>query len=280
MRKIIAAFALFATFTLSAQSPKSSEFQGRVKSVEEHSFKAKQSKGVISRGKRAREYSTDYDFKMEYDSIGRPSKRTWISMKGNIIKVLYYTYDSTGLLVNEKSEDGDNNPLFTFTYHREFNASGKLTTMMVSASTVSKSTVYHYTYDDKNNQFESRQTGEGNQILNLETRTFNAKSQITRQYIYNANNTLWGYEEYNYDEEGNCIQKTLYNDKKEIIIIYRWKYEDKKILLRYEVCGNTGMNCETWIYRYEYDQTGNWIQRIEFRNGKLMFVKEREIIYW
>ena len=280
MKNIFAASLLFIIVQLQAQSPKSSEFHGRVKSVEEHSFKAKDVKGEIQKGKPGREYSTDLDFIMEYDSSGRPSKRTWISMKGKVTKKIYYTYDAAGLLVNEKTVDANEKPIVAFSYSREFNSSGKLTRMMVTVSGVSTATTFRYTYDAKNNQYEVRETGEGSPMKTIDTRTFNSQSQIIRQWIYTPKNEIWGHEDYTYDDRGNCIEKTTYNSGNAIIIIYRWKYDALNNLVRYEVCGTTGQNCEAWTYKDEVDAQGNWTRRVEYRNGKPVFVKTRSITYY
>lgn len=105
---------------------------------------------------------------------------------------------------------------------------------------------------------------------------------------------------YKYDQKGNRIEHTAYDIK------YSYQYNDKgqvieenihdemdkistKTIIKYDKKGNFIKKTahyldvstkENYTYQYTYDQKGNWVKRIEYKDKNPIQITERVIEYY
>ena len=72
--------------------------------------------------------------------------------------------------------------------------------------------------------------------------------------MYNSDGSLRSKDTYKYDEKGNKIEENMYNSDGSL----RSKY----------------------TYKYEFDKQGNWIKKIEFKDGIPEYILERQYEYY
>lgn len=130
------------------------------------------------------------------------------------------------------------------------------------------------------NIHEKRQISEGSPAKTIETRQFDSAWHLTKEWFYSNSGSLISFHEYTYNYRGDRISDIVYNPSNQIIVQYYWTYGENEDLIRYEVCGSSRFNCESWTYKYEYDKKGNWISSVDYRNGKPVYIREREITYY
>ncbi|HPJ91016.1 MAG TPA: hypothetical protein PK662_03680, partial [Bacteroidales bacterium] len=113
-----------------------------------------------------------------------------------------------------------------------------------------------------------------------ETCKFDEKgNKIEIEYSsYNSDGSLEYKETCKFDEKGKLIEKYLYNSKYNPNAVNP-NYEDEKSENRY-IWENQDKLEVTWSYKYDYDEKGNWITKICFKNQIPMFMLERTYSYY
>lgn len=157
---------------------------------------------------------------------------------------------------------------------------------------------YIRTYNHKGNIIESNEYNSDGSLNFKRTYEYDDKGNKIKSNEYKSDGSL-GYKSISkYDNKGNLIEGNVC--KLDGIQDYRWtlKYDDKGNLIKKEYYGlhrplknNTGQ----WIakrgpwkitlkssstFKYEFDNKGNWIKRIDFYNNIPEHIIEREIEYF
>lgn len=107
-------------------------------------------------------------------------------------------------------------------------------------------------------------------------------------YNYRSDGSLREKQTYKYDEKGNKIEDTdaYFSESKTPDTTgfdskYTYKYDEKGNMIEKISYCSSGNICSLTSYKYdEYDRTGNWIKKAEFKDGKLESVTERVIEYY
>lgn len=285
--KILFAFLCYSSVVQAQQSnePAYSEFKGKVKSVTENCYVAKSTKdihrdGDISiHGKSRREYATDLDFVIEYDSTGKKIRKALYKMNGVLERTLTYTYDSAGFLSREIRTDSRRQVIDSVTFVNEYFVAGLIKDRYVITS---KDTLRHYLYehDKQGNIYEYLMISNGKPIQYGDDRVFTKNWKLLKWCTYKKYGGIDTKRTYAYDESGRMTADSVFSGTGKLAMIYKWKYNEKDELVRKEICNETGLNCEAWTFLYKYDEKGNWKVCREFRNGKPVFVKMRKFEYY
>ena len=107
---------------------------------------------------------------------------------------------------------------------------------------------------------------------------YNEDGNRTEETSYNADGELARKYKDQYDEDGNRTEKTFYNADGEIMFKFQYDEDGNKTeSTYYNSDGEINMK---WKYQYEYDKLKNWIVRLEYTDGKLTEIIEREIEYY
>lgn len=274
--------------------------KGKVKSITEISYEAKDRFGKIEKVSRKRKYDIyDYQkkfnnegyliekkefnsddrlkFIIKYDDIGNPIEGNEHISDGSFLKRYINIYNDKGVVIehNNYNSVGKIESKFTFKYDKrgnkietnEYNSDGNIETK------------YIYKYDDKGNKVEKKK--------------YNLDGILEKKYIFK------------YDDKGNLLEETFYSEDLEKITKYDYQYDDigNKIISKnylYEnfsykvvdIYDNKGNEIEAifydeyevitshYTYEYEFDEQKNWIKKIEFKNQTPTYLLEREIVYF
>lgn len=249
--------------------------KGKVKSVKYSSYDAESKFGEIKKGVR---------------SNSRQDNR-------------YYYFNEQGVKV-EDGEYDSYNQIQTKRLYR-YNDNGKLieTRDFNSKDEFTGKTIY--SIDDEENLIETSDFNSKNEFMGKIIYTRNAKGNTIETNSYNSMGSLNSKLKFEHDKKGRILESIYYGsdgklrDKTYIkynakgkvaevklitedsIFIKNFKYENKEkddmtSMIQYE--GYLTMS--KTIYRYEYDENGNWIQKISIEDEKPKLIEEREIKYY
>lgn len=266
------------TIIYSQEFPRASALHGNVKSVREISYKARTCRGVITPGRVAYEYKGQQGFQITYEEKGRIiSIEQSNHLTLNPFRTILYAYDSLGSVVKKtiRSSSGVDE---IFTYRSLYNMQGQL--IFIGVTLPDRETEDHYRYFYGGDTITEIQYNDTNQTFpGLKTRVLDHSWNTLKEWYHGSGRTVTYYTEFNYDSLNNKIsEKGFYKGK--LAYTMHWKYDSSNLMEREEFCQQNSRRCQFWTYKYEYDTHGNWIRRIEYRNGKAAYVKERTITYY
>ncbi|MDP2335165.1 MAG: hypothetical protein Q8N05_01710 [Bacteroidota bacterium] len=142
-------------------------------------------------------------------------------------------------------------------------------------------------YDDMHNLIELNSYNEDGSLDYKSIHEYDEMGNQIEGNIYRSDGSLIAKQTYKFDKKGYKIEETYVN-----FSIYKtpgagsgwkytYKYDEKGNMIEkiwYYSSGNIG---SITTYKYdEYDKTGNWIKKAEFKDGKLESVTERVFEYY
>ena len=103
---------------------------------------------------------------------------------------------------------------------------------------------------------------------------------------YDSDGSLDDKSTFTHDNKGNVIEENEYDS--DGILASRWiyTYDNKGNDIEWNRYSSDGSLEEKRTYTYEFDQRGNWIKRIDFRQEEeggeltLEYIEEREIVHY
>ena len=84
-----------------------------------------------------------------------------------------------------------------------------------------------------------------------------------------------GYRNFQYNSTHDLIKEV----REEWAETTNFKYDEKRNLIEVEKLEDNKV-CSTTIFKYKYDAFENWIERVEFKNDKPIYITERKIEYY
>jgi YD repeat-containing protein len=115
----------------------------------------------------------------------------------------------------------------------------------------------------------------------MEKYTYDKKGRLLETLNYNPDGSFNRKSVRSYDERGRLTGTKFYGPEEEPDFTWTIKYDDYDNVVersRYDRdLENTGV---IYTNSYLYDETGNWIQKIEYKNLIPMYILEREIKYY
>lgn len=124
-----------------------------------------------------------------------------------------------------------------------------------------------YKYNRKRNIVE-----QGGSFKKKFTYEYDEKGNKTKEIICDFDGGLICTITYVFDEKGNKTERSVYDSKGNLERKYTYRYEEQGKEL--------SDNKRNIFYRYNYDQKGNWIEKIEYKNDVPKVIIEREIEYY
>lgn len=116
-------------------------------------------------------------------------------------------------------------------------------------------TIEEYTYDSSNNPIKTEMFLNNEESPSVvSTKYYDENNILVKSEFEDKSQGIWSVSEYIYDESGAFAKRVVNN--------------------------NDSDRADVYEYEYEYDDEGNWIRKIEIRNGRKSFLFEREIIYF
>ncbi len=204
----------------------------------------------ITRRRYKKDSTLKYVTTYTYDEKTGKVKQELVKKSNGLIRYVYnYTYDDSGNLLEKESWEGTT---LTSTSNYTHDAKGNCTRIQVKGQYGGRdmSSLHLYKYDDKGNRIESRNTsafGPGS----IDRYKFK-EDKIVEHSTYTIDGKLKSSHKFVYNEQGSLITKI----------------DESNNIKR-----TTGRH-------YKYDEQGNWVQFIEFFNGKASKIAKREIMYY
>lgn len=194
-------------------------------------------------------YKSVHEYK--YDDRGNQTKHIFYDADGNITEEYEYEYDAWGNQVKEICYDAKGD--LTGKYEHEYDIQGNEIKFVTYHADGSIDEWSEYEYDSQGNKIKSI-TYHANGSIDT-WMEWNQYGDIIKEKGCYADNTEYSYEyQYEYDEWGNHVKVTCYDEDGSVINLYEYQYE-------YDEQGNVTewyMNGEV-IGTYEYDEEGNLV---------------------
>ncbi len=218
-----------------------------------------------------------YFFK--YDNNGKLTNKNFYRLD-HLITNAKYKYDNIGNLIqiDEYNYEGTISQKTIFLYNSQNNKI-KSTIYLPHKKIFSKEV---WEYDSKNNISEYIITGKD--ISYLSTRRLYKYNEINKQCEvdeYNKDGTFWIRTLKKYNSNGDIIEEAAYFDNNYLRNKRVYNYGNQSTEIADTLYSNNGVNFGKYHYTYEaFDRDHNWLKVIGYKDGKIDFIKEREIIYY
>lgn len=136
-----------------------------------------------------------------------------------------------------------------------------------------------YKYDQKGNEIEAIAFDTQRRKKSIFTTQYNEQNKKISQQRYDGNMKFLQKTDYFYDAQFHLVKEILYNEKGKI---------EAETRLRRDKNGNIFEYLLDWKdvkkgqdkFIYKLDKNGNWIEKLEYKNGKIYTIAEREIEYF
>jgi hypothetical protein len=230
--------------------------------------------GYIIRGWRGDENYASEEYSYVYDDRHNLISHEISIDNGFVTSGDYYEYNDAGQLIKHKDYSLSN----TYYNYYSYNASGQL---------IRKQT--HDFYDKPSSAVEY---------------VYNANGNILKENYFGKDGKLSHYIQYTYDEAGNNTEKATYEPNKKLIRTFKYKYNAQNQISEEQIIQEktTTYKCQNsygeygnitekkvsdfannssynLVYRYTYDETGNWTSKTTERDGK-QSTENRYIVYY
>jgi len=250
------------------------KLRGKIKSFKEYSYKAIDSFGVISKGKK--QHIDGFEAYPEgvfltFNTEGFFKESTEYTVYEKINEKIIYSYNQKGQKIEQNVYDSINK--FDYKVVFKYNEKGYLFDRSL--------------YDEK---------GKLNKKFVFEN---NENDNEIKESLYSSKGNLDSYYKYKYDNKGNLIE-TSFIDYGRLVIsentIYIYDVKGNLILKNSSITIKEGTvdietnytyntlgdieSIDSTTYEYIYDSNNNWIKRIEYNSGFPKFVLERKIEYY
>lgn len=274
---------------------------GKVASIKSTNWNAKDESGIIKKG--SSRYIGNHHKKITYfDREGFTTKKELYGIDNELSRLYSYVRNKEGALMEENifyiNEDATNSTFYF--YDKENNLIEEL---YYAGDGYRNRNIYIY-----NKQGEIIETincypcrysvHEINEVENSVTinETSREKRSKTKSYydtneneiesLYFVNGLIYSQTKMSYDSEGNLIELSSYESNGKVMTLdFKANYIfdqhqnlTKKIHIYFNENGVRNYN--EWDFTYKYDNKGNWIKRIEFKNKLPKTVILREFNYY
>ena len=224
--------------------------QGKVLSYSEFSYEAKKRFGNIEKGKR-----TYYGHNNKYDKNGNVTEQNDYNLDGSLRSKETYKYDENGNETekNYYNSDGSLKRKYTSKYDEKGYKIERYQYPYSDGRIAGHTTIYKY--DKNGNEIECDNCGfDGTAVDYKKTHKYDEKGNKIESKGILDDGSLHFKRSFEYDENGNETERNSYNSDGSL----DYKYTSK----------------------YEFDKQGNWIKRIEFKDGIPTYILERQYEYY
>jgi len=250
-------------------------FKGKVKLVKYSNYDAESKFGEINKGIRS-SFGEDNRY-YYFNEKGVKIEEGEYDFHGQIQRKKLYKYNENGNLIETKDFNLKDEYIGKTIYKTDDNKNLIETNDFNSKDEFIGKTLY--IRDDKENAIETNSyDSKGNLYSKLKSE-YDTKGRVLEVISYGLENKLKEKTYIKYDGKGRIIEIKVITDGS--VIIKNFNYENKEkddltLMVKYE----DYLTMSKTIYRYKYDENGNWIQKISIEDGKPKIIEEREIEYY
>lgn len=289
---------IFATLTIfgfiflsfiwekSGNSLKRKGLKGRVKSISEHCYIAKQKAGKTAKGK------LDYEVLWKYDSLGNELLKSEYDYTGfyagDTINLTHcYKYNAHGKITEmyddpSFNEDGgikEDNGFATKSVNK-YNEKGELIEVYDYGSEITRldfKTIYKY--NGKGNMIEEDDYEKGKIFVEKILYDYDDKRNIINITSCHPVDSVSGISAFKYDSAGNEIADSIVYGNGGFGRFTK-KFDNEGNQIEMKMYTERSKSPRISRYTYEYDKTGNWVKEVNFEKGKPKYITERKIEYY
>ena len=179
----------------------------------------------------------DVKFTFKFDEKGNKIEVCFYNSNDELKSTDTYKYDDNGYLIEQNNFI--NNQLMKFLYK----------------------------YDDKGNRIELKGYNSDGSLDYKSTSKYDDKGNKIEVCSYNGYVKLTGKNTYKYDDKDFLIEQVTENNFKTKHI---YKYDDKGNMIEdYNIFLDMNGGIKN-IFKYDYDEMGNWVKKIEFKKRDLL----------
>lgn len=270
MNKLTITILLFSTNLLFGQSflDKDLKFQGAVKTVYQLEFKATENDGKIIKGGTI-ECS---EVKYEFDNQNRLLTEEYCLM--DFLSSYKYKYDENGRLIERMYFN-------RLDRKYEYDTSGnQVKELMFDSEGLMGS--WSYKFDNKGNIIE--RTGYlGESFVERWIKVYDKDNRKIKEYMVDEEpDTIPTYQviTFEYDNKGRLTKILTTDPESNVHAIATYKYDDNDNLIEHYSKNDFQRGIEELkTFKYEYDNKGNWTQKLEHINSKPTTITVRKIEY-
>ena len=210
--------------------------------------------------------------------INQKNDLTKENLKGNVKSVRgfsFFAVEESGEF--SKGERGEIN-YFNY-YYKKYDDKGYIIELNKFWSDGSLKDKTTYEYDNKGNKIVSNMYNAniGHVVVFKSTHEYGDNGNEIKLNRYKEGGGLYK-NSYKYNNKGNIIEDNSFKADGSLSFKIIYKYDDKGNLT--EEYPENGNEEEKTTFKYDYDKSNNWIERIEFKNDRPIFILEREIEYY
>jgi hypothetical protein len=255
------------------------KLKGKVKSINEVSYKAEFKSDELVLGERKRKILFDeYDKYLSFNIEGNIVDQKLFNTDGSLVSKFYHKYDSEGNLLEEYW----------------YNSDGSL----------DQKHIYKYIFDNSDKLVLIELYNASDSLIKKEAYNYNDSGELTSKFLYKPDGSLGEKESYKYDINGNLLEllnydsddilstKTVYKyDSLGKILIDEWYTPDELMMVtifEYDSMGNLDIegvylpqsNFSEIKKSVVFDDNGNWIKRVIYKNRYPSYIVLRDITYY
>lgn len=188
-----------------------------------------------------------------------------------------YKYDNQNKCIEMETYDSDHNVYEKFTY--TYDKTGHRIDQKHYDSEIVLDMMNSYKYDLNGNCIEERKYFSDSSLFSKIVYVYDNKGNNIELKVCKPNGKISGRFSYKYDDNGNRIEECWFNSEGSLQNKKNSKYDNKGNCIEIVVENFIGLPNEKYTYLFEYDETGNWIRKLESINNLPKFIIEREIKY-
>ncbi len=208
----------------------------------------------------------------KYNEEGKIIEENRYEKGEELTNKIIYKYNDSGNLTEKNRYDADGNPISKRIY--SYDDQGNVVEYKVfEEGILDRRVIYKY----ENGLLNEKSEYNFKDILLSKSIYENGKRVEIKEYYTNEDYQLSRL--YRYDDNENVIEQCFYQRDGSKYLDWHGKYDNKGNILesvKYDSFGQRWQN----NYKYEYDKMGNFVKKIEFRNGFPAYIIERKIEYY
>ena len=193
-----------------------------------------------------------------YNSKGQRRSMSYLSTEEEVVFRTRYKHDAFGVTTLEQVVD-NNEEVIGRTY---------------------------YIYNDQFVLTESYVEDAERQVENRIRYKYDGSGRLIQRSYNDALGQVYRREMYRYNGDGTILSNTIYNRQDQKVMEIRYEYDRQRQPITKTVFDYSDVEPEVFVtlYRYQYDEQGNWIQRTEYSvegsNRIPEYITERSIQYF
>ncbi len=233
-----------------------------------------------------RETELPYRILMRYNERGNKTEEAWYS-GGRLMNKFVYSFDADGYRTEDKEYDSTGKEDEKMIYKYDDNGNLKERDFLGDSYT----SKWYEEYDDNRNLLKETWYKKDS-LVHTTIYKYDTKGNMLEDFNFDGNGTRLRSHSYGYDSAGNKIVDSVFYTEGQCVNFPHGNLNEL-ITYKYDSYGNE-IYKETWFYgnspysaiklvhehQYKYDTKCNWVENIDFANGRISTKEERQIEYY